>query len=55
LALETVAGQGEDGARIESQVIVTEEGHEVITRWPPGERMVCSPRWAGLRWWLDRW
>ncbi len=43
-ALETFAGDGEDGARIESQVIVTEDGHKVITRWPCEELMVCSPR-----------
>lgn len=43
-ALETFAGEGDDGARIESQVIVTEDGREVITRWPSEELMVCSPR-----------
>ena len=43
-ALETFAGDGEDGARIESQVLVTEKGHEVITRWPCEELMVCAPR-----------
>jgi Xaa-Pro dipeptidase len=43
-ALETFAGEGEDGARIESQMIVTENGHKVITRWPFEELMVCSPR-----------
>ena len=43
-ALETFAGEGEDGARIESQVIVTETGHQVITKWPCEELMVCNPR-----------
>lgn len=43
-ALETFAGEGEDGARIESQLIVTETGHKVITKWPCEELMVCSPR-----------
>jgi Xaa-Pro aminopeptidase len=43
-ALETFAGDGDDGARIESQVIVTEDGHKVITHWPCEELMVCSPR-----------
>lgn len=43
-ALETFAGEGEDGARIESQVIVTETGHKVITQWPCEELMVCAAR-----------
>ncbi len=43
-ALETFNGEGEDGARIESQVIVTKEGHKVITKWPCEELMVLSPR-----------
>jgi Xaa-Pro aminopeptidase len=43
-ALETFAGDGEDGARIESQVVVTETGHEVITKWPCDELLVCNPR-----------
>ena len=43
-ALETFAGDGEDGARIESQFVVTEKGHEVITRWPCEELMICDPR-----------
>jgi Xaa-Pro dipeptidase len=43
-ALETFCGEGEDGARIESQVIVTENGHKVITKWPCEELMVCAPR-----------
>jgi Xaa-Pro dipeptidase len=43
-ALETFAGDGDDGARSESQVVVTETGHEVITKWPCEELMVCDPR-----------
>jgi len=43
-ALETFAGEGNDGARIESQIIVTEEGHRVITKWPCDKLMVCNPR-----------
>jgi Xaa-Pro dipeptidase len=43
-ALETYAGEGEDGARIESQLIVTKDGHKVITQWPCEELMVCAPR-----------
>ena len=43
-ALETFAGDGEDGARIESQLIVTENGHKIITRWPCEKLMVCAPR-----------
>jgi len=43
-ALETFAGEGTDGARIESQLIVTEEGHRVITKWPCEKLMVCNPR-----------
>ncbi len=43
-AMETYANDGEDGARIESQIIVTEDGHKVITKWPSEELMVCDPR-----------
>ncbi len=43
-ALETFAGEGDDGARIESQIIVTDSGHKVITQWPSDDLMVCSPR-----------
>jgi Xaa-Pro dipeptidase len=43
-ALETFAGDGDDGARIESQVVVTEKGHEVITKWPCDELMVHAAR-----------
>lgn len=43
-ALETFAGEGDDGARIESQIIVTEDGHKIITKWPCHELMICNPR-----------
>lgn len=43
-ALETFYGEGDDGARIESQLIVTENGHKVITKWPCEQLMVCDPR-----------
>ncbi len=42
-ALETFYGEGEDGARIESQIIVTPNGHKVITTWPWDELLVCNP------------
>ncbi len=43
-ALETFCGEGEDGARIESQVIVTPDGHRVITKWPSDRLLVLDPR-----------
>ena len=43
-ALETFYGEEGDGARIESQIIVTEDGHRVITKWPCEELMVLDPR-----------
>lgn len=42
-ALETFCGDGADGARLESQVIVTETGSRVITKWPIDRLMVCHP------------
>jgi len=42
-ALETFYGEGDDGARIESQVIVTEDGSKVITKFPCEELLVCNP------------
>jgi Xaa-Pro dipeptidase len=41
-ALETHAGEGEDGARIELQLIVTETGHKIITKFPYEELVVCA-------------
>jgi Xaa-Pro aminopeptidase len=43
-ALETFCGEGTDGARIESQVIVTGDGHRVITQWPSSELLVLAER-----------
>jgi len=43
-ALETFYGEGDDGARIESQIIVTRDGHKIITKWPCEELMVCNPK-----------
>ncbi len=42
-ALETFYGEGDDGARIESQVIVTPDGHKVITKWPCEDLLVLAP------------
>ncbi len=42
-ALETFYGEGDDGARIESQIIVTEDGHKIITKWPCEDLIVCHP------------
>jgi Xaa-Pro dipeptidase len=42
-ALETFYGEEDDGARIESQIIVIEGGHRVITKWPCEELMVLDP------------
>ena len=42
-ALETFYGEEDDGARIESQIIVTEDGHKVITQWPCEELMTLNP------------
>lgn len=44
LALETFCGEGSTGARIESQVVVTEFGKQVITKWPCEKLMICNPR-----------
>ena len=43
-ALETFYGEDDDGARIESQLIVTKDGHKIITKWPCEELMVLDPR-----------
>jgi Xaa-Pro dipeptidase len=43
IALETFYGEGEYGARIEQQIIVTPDGHNVITKWPCEELLVCDP------------
>ena len=43
LALETYAGHkgGKDGVRLEENILVTDEGCEVLTRWPIDELMEC--------------
>jgi Xaa-Pro dipeptidase len=43
-ALETFYGEEGEGARIESQIIVTKDGQKVITKWPCEELMVLDPR-----------
>ncbi len=43
-ALETHAGEGEDGARLELQLIVTKTGRKIITKFPYEELTVCAPR-----------
>jgi len=43
LALETYAGHkgGKDGVRLEEDVLVTEDGYELLSRWPIDELMEC--------------
>jgi len=41
-ALETYAGDGYDGVRLEDEVVVTETGIEVITKFPNGELFGCG-------------
>ena len=41
-ALETYAGQGYDGVRLEDEVVVTEDGIEVITKFPTDELIGCG-------------
>ena len=43
LALETYAGHqgGADGVRLEENILVTEHGYELFTRWPVDELMEC--------------
>ncbi len=42
LALETYDGRGEDGARIEVEVIVTADGYELISKFPIDELIACG-------------
>ena len=41
-ALETYAGEGYDGVRLEDEVVVTETGIEVITKFPNDELIGCG-------------
>jgi len=41
-ALETYAGKGYDGVRLEDEVVVTETGIEVITKFPTDELFGCG-------------
>ncbi|MAE68010.1 MAG: aminopeptidase [Phycisphaeraceae bacterium] len=41
-ALETYAGDGHDGARIEDELVVTEDGCEIITKFPAQELIGCG-------------
>jgi len=41
-SVETYAGEGYDGARIEDEVVVTESGAEIITKFPSDELPGCG-------------
>ncbi len=41
-ALETYAGEGYDGVRLEDEIIVTETGTEIITKFPNDELIGCG-------------
>ncbi len=41
-ALETYAGQGYNGVRIEDELVVTEDGKEIITKFPADELIGCG-------------
>ena len=41
-ALETYAGSGNDGARIEEMLVVTQEDHRVLTKFP-SEHLISCP------------
>lgn len=41
-ALETYAGEGYDGVRLEDEIVVTETGTEIITKFPTDELIGCG-------------
>ena len=41
-AAEPYAGQGYDGVRLEDEVVVTETGTEIITKFPTDELFGCG-------------
>ncbi|MDN5344280.1 MAG: Xaa-Pro aminopeptidase [Clostridia bacterium] len=41
IAFETYYGEGEDGARIEEQLVVTRDGYRIITKFPCEELISC--------------
>jgi Xaa-Pro aminopeptidase len=42
IALETYCGSGNDGARIEEMLVVTKEGHRMLSKFP-SERLISCP------------
>jgi Xaa-Pro aminopeptidase len=42
MALETYAGEGANGARIEEEVVVTPDGFEIISKFPADELIACG-------------
>ncbi len=42
LAIETYAGEGHDGARIEEEIVVTADGIDLLTKFPCDELIACG-------------